>query len=203
MRWICCTGNLRRPRLQKPQPRIERIGYHSMLLRRNELKGGRVRSTVLLSLGLAAGFISGVILLPIARSATGGDSQSAYQALDRFGAAFAAARANYPDPPDDRKMIEDALNGMISDLDLHSSYFDPKTFAEMQVKTSGSYGGVGLVISADQGSIKVVSPLDDTPASRAGIKAGDRILAIDGKGLQGLSLDKVQDLLRGPSGTKV
>jgi carboxyl-terminal processing protease len=174
-----------------------------MLLRRNEIKGGRVRSTALLSLGLVSGFVGGLVLLPIARSATSGDSQSAYQALDRFGAAFAAARANYPEPPEDRKMVEDALNGMISDLDPHSSYFDPKTFAEMQVKTSGSYGGVGLVISAEEGSIKVISPIDDTPASRAGIKAGDSILAIDGRGLQGLNLDKVQDLLRGPSGTVV
>ena len=174
-----------------------------MAVRWNATKGGEARRIALVSLGLAAGFAGGLILLPIARSATDGDSQSAYQALDRFGAAFAAVRANYPDAPDDRKMVEDALNGMISDLDPHSSYFDPKTFAEMQVKTSGSYGGVGLVISADQGSINVVSPIDDTPASRAGIKAGDRILAIDGKGLQGLNLDKVQDLLRGPSGTKV
>ena len=171
--------------------------------RPNETKGGRVPRTAFVAAGVAAGFAGALILLPIARSATGTDSQSAYQALDRFGAAFAAARANYPESPDDRKMVEDALNGMISDLDPHSSYFDPKTFAEMQVKTSGSYGGVGLVISADEGSINVVSPIDDTPASRAGIKAGDRILAIDGKGLQGLSLDKVQDLLRGPSGTKV
>ncbi|HEX3429916.1 MAG TPA: S41 family peptidase [Rhizomicrobium sp.] len=165
--------------------------------------GGPRRRTALVSFGLAAGFVGGLILLPIARSATGGESQSAYQELDRFGAAFATVRANYPDVPDDRKMVEDALNGMISDLDPHSSYFDPKTFAEMQVKTSGSYGGVGLVISAEEGSINVVSPIDDTPASRAGVKAGDRILAIDGKGLQGLNLDKVQDLLRGPSGTKV
>jgi len=143
-----------------------------MAVRWNATKGGEARRIALVSLGLAAGSAGGLILLPIARSATDGDSQSAYQALDRFGAAFAAVRANYPDAPDDRKMVEDALNGMISDLDPHSSYFDPKTFAEMQVKTSGSYGGVGLVISADQGSINVVSPIDDTPASRAGIKAG-------------------------------
>ena len=174
-----------------------------MALRPNETTGGSVRRGTLLSVGLAAGFAGGLILLPLARSATDSNSQSAYQALDRFGAAFAAARANYPEAPDDRKMVEDALNGMISDLDPHSSYFDPKTFAEMQVKTSGTYGGVGLVISAEEGSINVVSPIDDTPASHAGIKAGDRILAIDGKGLQGLNLDKVQDLLRGPSGTKV
>src|SRR5215472_4247257 len=148
-----------------------------MAIRRNETKGGEVRRWTLLSVGLAAGFVGGLVLLPIARSATDADSQSAYQALDRSGAAFAAARANYPDAPDDRKMVEDALNGMISDLDPHSSYFDPKTFAEMQVKTSGTYGGVGLVIAAEEGAIDVVSPIDDTPAAHAGIKAGDHILA--------------------------
>ena len=174
-----------------------------MPVRQNDRKGAGVRHTALVFLGLVVGFAGGLALLPIARSATGADSQSAYTALDRFGAAFAAVRANYPDAPDDHKLVEDALDGMISDLDPHSSFFDAKTFAEMQVKTSGTYGGVGLVISADAGSIKVVSPIDDTPASRAGVKAGDTILAIDGKGLQGQSLDKVQDMLRGPSGSKV
>lgn len=163
-----------------------------------------MRRLTLSVLGAAAGFAGGLLLLSIARSATGTDeSQSAYRALDRFGAAFAAVRADYADVPDDRKMVENALNGMISDLDPHSSYFDPKTFAEMQVKTSGTYGGVGLVIAADEGVIKVVTPIDDTPAWHAGVKAGDTILAIDGHGLQGTSLDKVQDLLRGVSGTKV
>jgi carboxyl-terminal processing protease len=161
---------------------------------------GRIALT---ALGAAAGFIGALVLLPMARSATDKDSGSAYRALDRFGQAFAVVRANYVEAPDDRTMIEHALDGMISDLDPHSSYFDPKTFADMQVKTSGSYGGVGLVISAEEGAIKVIAPIDDTPASHAGIKAGDSILAIDGRGLQGLSLDKVQDLLRGASGSKV
>ncbi|HEY3637321.1 MAG TPA: S41 family peptidase [Rhizomicrobium sp.] len=157
----------------------------------------------LAAIGAAAGFAGAFLILPLTGGASDKDSQSGYQALDRFGAAFAAARANYVDPPDDRKMVEDALNGMISDLDPHSSYFDPKTFSEMQVKTSGSYGGIGLVISAEQGIVKVVSPIDDTPAARAGIKAGDSILAIDGRGLQGLSLDKAQDMLRGQAGSSV
>ncbi|HEX3666548.1 MAG TPA: S41 family peptidase [Rhizomicrobium sp.] len=157
----------------------------------------------LAALGAAAGFLGAFLVLPIAGGAADGDSQTTYQALNRFGAAFAAVRADYVEAPDDRKMIEDALNGMISDLDPHSSYFDPKTFSEMQVKTSGNYGGVGLVIAADQGVIKVVSPIDDTPASHGGIKAGDSIVSINGHGLQGMNLDKVQDMLRGPSGTPV
>ncbi|HEY2446290.1 MAG TPA: S41 family peptidase [Rhizomicrobium sp.] len=162
-----------------------------------------MRRMMLTALGMGAGFCAALIVLPLARGATDGDAQSAYRALDRFGAAFATVREKYVEPPDDRKMIESALNGMISDLDPHSSYFDPKTFAEMQVKTSGTYGGVGLVISDEDGIIRVVSPIDDTPASHAGIKAGDSILAIDGRGLQGQNLDKVQDMLRGPSGTSV
>ena len=129
------------------------------------------------------------------------DSQSAYQALDRFSNAFAhGARRTMSKRPMTRLIVENALNGMISSLDPHSSYFDPKTYADMQVKTEGQYGGVGLVIAADNGTIKIVSPMDDTPASRAGIKSGDIILAVDGKGLQGLSLDKVQELLRGARG---
>ncbi|MGH6889377.1 MAG: S41 family peptidase [Rhizomicrobium sp.] len=162
-----------------------------------------MQCVALAALGAAAGFAGALLILPIAGGASDSDSQSAYRALDRFGEAFAVVRADYVEAPDDRKMIENALNGMISDLDPHSSYFDPKTFADMQVKTSGSYGGVGLVISAEDGTIKVVSPIDDTPASRAGIKAGDSILAINGHGLQGVTLDKVQDILRGPSGTPV
>ncbi len=157
----------------------------------------------LTALGVLAGLAGGLAVLPMAEGADDANVQSAYMALDRFGDAFAIVRTNYVDPPDDRQMVESALNGMISDLDPHSSYFDPKTYADMQVKTEGTYGGIGLVIAADAGGIKVVSPIDDTPAARAGIKSGDMILAIDGKGLQGLSLDKAQAMLRGPAGTKV
>ncbi len=157
----------------------------------------------LTALGVIAGTAAGLAVLPLAQGADEPDMKSAYGALDRFGDAFAVVRAKYVEQPDDRTLVESALNGMISDLDPHSSYFDPKTYSDMQVKTEGSYGGVGLVIAADRGVIKVVSPIDDTPASRAGIKSGDSILAINGKGLQGLSLDKVQDQLRGPSGSKV
>ncbi len=108
------------------------------------------------------------------------ESPSAYHELDRFGEAFAKIRADYVTPTDDKQLVEDALQGMISDLDPHSSYFDPKTFADMQVKTEGQYGGVGLVIAAEDGGIKVISPMDDTPASKAGIKPDDMIIAMDG-----------------------
>ena len=158
---------------------------------------------MLTGLGAVAGIAAGLAVLSIAQGAEEPDAQSGYDALNRFGNAFATVREKYAVEPDDRKMIESALNGMISDLDPHSSYFDPKTFSDMQVKTEGSYGGVGLVIAADQGVIKVISPIDDTPASRAGIKSGDTILTINGKGLQGQNLDKVQEMLRGPAGSKL
>jgi carboxyl-terminal processing protease len=151
--------------------------------------------------GVAIGFIAGLAV--IARADTAPDGDSAYQALDRFGQAFSVVRADYVDPPDDKLLVENALSGMIGSLDPHSSYFDPKTYADMQVRTEGQYGGVGIVIAVEAGAVKVVSPIDDTPASAAGVKSGDVILAVDGKGLQGMSLDQVQLLLRGKAGTKV
>ena len=151
--------------------------------------------------GVAVGFIAGLAVL--ARADTAPDSESAYHALDRFGQALSVVRANYVDVPDDKLLVENALSGMIGSLDPHSSYFDPKTYADMQVRTEGQYGGVGIVISVEGAAVKVVSPIDDTPASQAGVKAGDTILAVDGKGLQGLSLDQVQLLLRGKAGSKV
>ena len=145
------------------------------------------------------GFAAGIAVLAYADDTQG--PQSAYRALDRFGQAFSIVRSSYVEQPDDKLLIENALNGMISSLDPHSSYFDPKTFADMQVRTEGQYGGVGIVIAVENNAVKVVAPIDDTPASRAGVKSGDTILAVDGKGLQGLSLDQVQLLLRGKPGT--
>jgi carboxyl-terminal processing protease len=123
--------------------------------------------------------------------------------LSRFGRAYAVVQANYVDAPKDEQLVEGAIGGMLGSLDPHSSYFDPRTYAAMQVKTEGQYGGVGMVIGLDESMVQVVSPIEDTPASRAGLKAGDHILSIDGKLMTGQKLDDVQDKLRGPAGTKV
>ncbi|MGH6871709.1 MAG: S41 family peptidase [Rhizomicrobium sp.] len=162
----------------------------------------RVGLTVL---GAGLGFCAGLAVLPYAYGAgdADGDMTSAYHELDRFGDAFALTRARYVEAPSDKTMIEGALAGMMDNLDPHSSYFDPKTFADMTVRTEGEYGGVGLVISAETGMVKVVAPIDDTPGSRAGIKAGDTITAIDGEAMLGKNLDQVQKKLRGLAGSHV
>jgi carboxyl-terminal processing protease len=156
----------------------------------------------LVSVGLAAGFGAGLVFLPLAHG-DAVESPSTYHELDRFGEAFAKIRADYVTPTEDKQLVEDALQGMISDLDPHSSYFDPKTFADMQVKTEGQYGGVGLVIAAEDGGIKIISAMDDTPASKAGIKSGDMIIGVDGQALKNATIDDVQKKLRGAAGTKV
>ncbi len=162
-----------------------------------------IKRVVLTALGAGLGFVAGLALLPLAYGAGDGDMSVAYKELDRFGDAFAAARAHYVEAPDDTKMIEGAIGGMMGNLDPHSSYFDPKTFADMTVRTEGQYGGVGLVISTESGVVKVVQPIEDTPGSRAGIKAGDIINAVDGQAVMGKNLDQVQSKLRGIAGTKI
>jgi carboxyl-terminal processing protease len=131
------------------------------------------------------------------------ESPSSYSQLDRFGAAFAKVRAAYVDQPDDRLLVEHAIDGMLTNLDAHSSYFDPKTFADMQVRTEGQYGGIGVVIESDKGAIKAVAVVDGAPASKGGMKANDTILEIDGTAITGAKLDDVQKKMRGPSGSKV
>jgi carboxyl-terminal processing protease len=158
---------------------------------------GRIRGPSLAAIAAAATFCATLALLHFAQGSESGPE------LIRFGKAYATVRANYVDPPQDRDLVEGAISGMLSSLDPHSSYFDPRTFAAMQVKTEGQYGGVGLVIGVDESLIKVISPIESTPAAKAGIRAGDSILAIDGKVTTGLKLDDVQDKLRGPAGTKV
>jgi carboxyl-terminal processing protease len=126
-----------------------------------------------------------------------------YQALSLFGDVFERVRAEYVDPVDDRDLVENALNGMLSGLDPHSNYMNAKSFRDMQVQTRGEFGGLGIEVTQDNGYIKVVSPIDDTPASRAGIKPGDLILSLDGHTVQGLSLNDAVDRMRGAPNSKL
>ncbi len=126
-----------------------------------------------------------------------------YRELELFGKVFDIVRADYVDKPNDQKLIASAVNGMVTGLDPHSNYMDAKNFKDMEVDTSGEFGGLGMVLSMDKGLAKVVSPIDNTPASRAGIMTGDVITKVDGQPISGLTLDKIVAKLRGPVGSHV
>ncbi len=126
-----------------------------------------------------------------------------YRNLNLFGDVFEKIRSDYVEKPDEQKLVEAAINGMLTSLDPHSSYMDAKSFQDMQVQTRGEFGGLGIEVTQEDGLIKVVTPIDDTPASRGGILSGDIITAIDGENVQGLTLNQAVDKMRGAPNTTV
>jgi len=148
--------------------------------------------------------LAGRALAQVAPTPAGTTSHAeTYRLLTLFGSIFDLVRANYVEPVSDRDLITNALNGMVSGLDPHSSYLTEKQFADMRIKTSGSFGGLGLEVQGEDGHIRVVSPIDGTPAARAGIKPGDYIVAIDGKNIDGTPLNDAVDKMRGKPGTQI
>ncbi len=128
---------------------------------------------------------------------------SVYQQLDLFGDIFERIRAQYVEEVDSGDLIEAAINGMLTSLDPHSSYLAPQDFDDMQVQTRGEFGGLGIEVTQEEGFVKVVSPIDGTPAAAAGIEAGDFITHVDGESVLGLTLDEAVDLMRGPVGSEI
>ncbi len=126
-----------------------------------------------------------------------------YRNLAFFGEVFDRVRKEYVDAPDEQELIRAAINGMLTSLDPHSNYLDPASFATVQEDTSGQFGGLGIEVTMENEVIKVVSPIDDTPAQRAGILANDLIVELDGKPVQGLSVDEAVSRMKGPVGTKI
>ena len=116
---------------------------------------------------------------------------------------FERVRADYVEKPDDSKLVESAINGMLTGLDPHSSYMDAKSFRDMQVQTRGEFGGLGIEVTMEDGLIKVVAPIDDTPAAKAGVLANDIITHIDDEPVQGLTLNQAVDKMRGPVNTTI
>src|SRR6266446_5169957 len=126
-----------------------------------------------------------------------------YRELNLFGDVFERVRADYVEKPEDSKLVESAINGMLNGLDPHSSYMDPKSFRDMQVQTRGEFGGLGIEVTMEEGLVKVVAPIDDTPAAKAGVRAGDIITHLDDEAVQGLTLNQAVEKMRGQVNTKI
>ncbi|WP_341863346.1 S41 family peptidase [Gymnodinialimonas sp. 57CJ19] len=128
---------------------------------------------------------------------------SVYEQLDLFGDIFERIRQNYVEEVDEAELIEAAINGMLISLDPHSSYISASDFEDMQVQTRGEFGGLGIEVTQEDGFVRVITPMDDTPAMEAGVEAGDFITAVDGEALLGLTLEQAVDLMRGPVGSDI
>jgi carboxyl-terminal processing protease len=126
-----------------------------------------------------------------------------YRQLDLFGDVFERVRSDYVEKPDDTMLIESAINGMLAALDPHSSYMSPKNYRDMQVQTRGEFGGLGIEVTMENGVVKVVSPIDDTPAAKAGIQANDLITHLDNEQISGLTLEQAVEKMRGPVNTPI
>ena len=137
----------------------------------------------------------------IAQEAT--NNASVYEQLDLFGDIFERIRAQYVEDVDEAALIEAAIDGMLTSLDPHSSYLSPEDAADMRETTRGEFGGLGIEVTQEEGFVKVVSPIDGTPAAEAGIEAGDFITGVDGENLFGLTLDEAVELMRGPVGSEI
>src|SRR5579862_9447118 len=135
---------------------------------------------------------------PQAQQQNSSQKQEIYRELDLFGQVLERVRSDYVEEVNDQQLIEAAINGMLSSLDPHSSYLNSKNFRDLQTQMRGEFGGLGIEVTMENGLVKVVSPIDDTPAAKAGIKPGDYIVEIDGDHVMGLSLSEAVEKMRGP-----
>src|SRR5450830_1501599 len=171
-------------------------------------KGSRMmRKTSLILLGAAAGAAMTLLVVQPRTIMIGASAKAAvadtYRQLNLFGDVFERVRADYVEKPDDSKLIDTAINGMLAGLDPHSSYMDAKSFRDMQVQTRGEFGGLGIEVTMEDGLIKVVAPIDETPAAKAGILANDLITKLDDDQVQGMTLNQAVEKMRGPVNTKI
>ena len=163
-----------------------------------------MRTMVMAALGgvLAGGLATTQVAGPLL--AQEDDSRaSVYEQLDLFSDIFERIRAEYVEEVDDHELIEAAINGMLVSLDPHSSYLSEEDFEDMRTQTRGEFGGLGIEVTQEEGFVKVVSPIDDTPADKAGMVANDFITHVDGESVLGLTLDEAVDMMRGPVGSEI
>jgi carboxyl-terminal processing protease len=166
-----------------------------------------MRKTSLIFLGALAGAAVALLATQPHSALVGSSAKAAasdtYRQLNLFGDVFERVRADYVEKPDDSKLVESAINGMLAGLDPHSSYMDPKSFRDMQVQTRGEFGGLGIEVTMEEGLVKVVAPIDETPAAKAGVMANDIITQLDDQAVQGMTLNQAVDKMRGPVNTKI
>jgi carboxyl-terminal processing protease len=167
-----------------------------------------MRKTFLVLLGAAAGAALTLVAVQprvvfTGMSAKAAASSDTYRQLNLFGDVFERVRSDYVERPEDGKLVETAINGMLAGLDPHSSYMDAKSFRDMQVQTRGEFGGLGIEVTMEDGLVKVVAPIDDTPAAKAGVMANDIITHLEDEPVQGLTLNQAVEKMRGPVNTKI
>jgi carboxyl-terminal processing protease len=164
-----------------------------------------IRKLPILFCGVALGAVATVAITqaPMLMGGAHAAVTDTYKQLNLFGDVFERVRSDYVEQPDDSKLVEAAINGMLTSLDPHSSYMDAKSFQDMQVQTKGEFGGLGIEVTMEDNNLKVVSPIDDSPASKAGILAGDVITALDGDPVQGMTLQQAVDKMRGAVNTPI
>jgi carboxyl-terminal processing protease len=151
----------------------------------------------------AALLVSAVALVPAATAGIASADVTVSRDIERFVSVYERVKADYVDRLDDERLIKGAIDGMLASLDPHSSYLDARDFKQMQISTDGNYGGLGLVVSMEDGAVKVVAPQEDSPASKMGIKPGDYITHLDGKLIYGGTLDEAVEQMRGVPGTSI
>ena len=156
---------------------------------------------------LLAGALMGASAMSLVYGTPGSTANAAasdtYRNLAIFGDVFERVRAQYVTPPDEKSLVENAINGMLTSLDPHSSYLNPDAAKDMRVQTKGEFGGLGIEVTMENELVKVITPIDDTPAARAGVLAGDLVSKIDGENVRGLSLQEAVDKMRGPVNTPI
>src|SRR4051794_9534951 len=156
-------------------------------------------SNLIRSLGL----VTAVAIVPAATAAFAAVDVNTYRELDQFMAVFQKVRSDYVDQVDDKTLIRGAIDGMLNSLDPHSSYLDERGYQSLMTTTEGEYGGLGLNVTMEDGAVKIVAPIEDSPGAKAGLKSGDYITHLDGKLIYGGTLDEAVDQMRGPPGSSI
>ncbi|MDX1812403.1 MAG: PDZ domain-containing protein, partial [Gammaproteobacteria bacterium] len=162
-----------------------------------------LRNLMILSVGLIMGVTLAIAQGVFADRQVGSAVRLPVDELRTFTEVFAKIKNDYVEPVDDKTLLENAIRGMLSGLDPHSTYLDPEGYKELQVGTTGRFGGLGIEVGMEDGFVKVISPIDDTPASRAGMKAGDLIIRLDDTPVKGLTLSEAVKIMRGKPGSDI